>query len=410
MALEIPDDELRTFLKQNYLFSNFSDRQIDILIPILQIITYETGDIIIQENEMSDNIYLIKEGEVAVSKWDEGLKQSHHLATLGPSAVIGEMTLLDSAPRSASVRALSTTTIVLISRKNLYAVSDEKTIYSKLASQLEELAKTAHKLVDEPPFLPLMIQNMAKGLVQRVRVTNDTVIDALRNDLRHAKAQVAMGVLIVNVLTMVAFYMIILKLLEVMHVQVTQSSLVTVPVMVAFTTATFYIIKKSGYPLELYGLTFKNWRQSIVESFFMTIALVVVTIIAKFIFIHYVPAYSARSLFDGEIWVRDFPLRTELFILIIYLLFVPLQELVVRGLLQSSFQEFLTGKNKIFVAIFLSNLLFSVAHFHFPIVVASVVFFTGLFWGWLYSRHHTLVGVILSHQFIGVWGLFVLGV
>jgi membrane protease YdiL (CAAX protease family) len=88
---------------------------------------------------------------------------------------------------------------------------------------------------------------------------------------------------------------------------------------------------------------------------------------------------------------------------------VPLQELIARGLLQSSFEEFLTGKHKAYIAIFLSNLLFSVVHFHLSLNIALSVFFTGLAWGWSYSRHHTLVGVILSHQIIGVWALFILG-
>jgi CRP-like cAMP-binding protein len=410
MSLEISDDELREFLKHNYLFSDFSDRQMTSVLPHITILTFQKGDILINENEISDNIFIVKEGEVDVSKWDSGLNRAHHIATLGPNSVIGEMTLLDNAPRSASVVALDTTVILHMSRKGLYSESDEKTIYSKVAAQLIGLAQSAQKLISEPPFLPLMIENLAKGLVQRVRMTNDTVIDALRNDLRHAKAQVAMGLLIVSVLTMVACYMIVLKVLEEIHAQVSSTSLVTVPVMIVFTVATFYIIRKSGYPLQLYGITFNDWRKSLIESLLMTLVLIAVTIVIKYFFIEHIATYAHRALFDGEILVHKFPAKTQLFILIVYLLFVPLQELVVRGLLQSSFEEFLTGAHKTLQAIFLSNLLFSVSHFHFPIIVASVVFFTGLFWGWLYSRHHTLVGVILSHQCIGVWGLFVLGI
>ena len=40
------------------------------------------------------------------------------------------------------------------------------------------------------------------------------------------------------------------------------------------------------------------------------------------------------------------------------------------------------------------------------VVVAVVAFLPGLFWGWLYSRHRTLVGV--SHMLVGVWALYFL--
>jgi hypothetical protein len=32
-----------------------------------------------------------------------------------------------------------------------------------------------------------------------------------------------------------------------------------------------------------------------------------------------------------------------------------------------------------------------------------LVFVPGLFWGWLYLRHQTLVGVSVSHLLIGLW-------
>ena len=38
-----------------------------------------------------------------------------------------------------------------------------------------------------------------------------------------------------------------------------------------------------------------------------------------------------------------------------------------------------------------------------------VVFVTGLFWGWLYSRQHSLVGVSVSHLLLGLTALEIVG-
>lgn len=38
---------------------------------------------------------------------------------------------------------------------------------------------------------------------------------------------------------------------------------------------------------------------------------------------------------------------------------------------------------------------------------AFMVFPFGLFWGWLYDRHPTLIGVVASHLLIGIFGVFV---
>lgn len=87
-----------------------------------------------------------------------------------------------------------------------------------------------------------------------------------------------------------------------------------------------------------------------------------------------------------------------------------MQELIVRGVLQSSFYEFITGRHRNFWAILLSNLLFSITHMHLSLAASFIVFVPGLFWGWLYSRYRTLVGVIFSHLFIGIWAFFIVGI
>ena len=52
-----------------------------------------------------------------------------------------------------------------------------------------------------------------------------------------------------------------------------------------------------------------------------------------------------------------------------------------------------------FVATYLVGLGFAVASF-----------VPGLFWGWMYTKHHSLFGVSVSHILVGVWATFVVGI
>lgn len=68
-----------------------------------EIIKFETGENIFVEGDESRNMYVIIQGNVEISKEYRGDKQI--LAEIGPKQVIGEMSFLDGAPRSATATA-----------------------------------------------------------------------------------------------------------------------------------------------------------------------------------------------------------------------------------------------------------------------------------------------------------------
>jgi len=90
-----------------------------------------------------------------------------------------------------------------------------------------------------------------------------------------------------------------------------------------------------------------------------------------------------------------------------YALFVPVQEMVARSGIQSSLMMYLRPRHRVPMSIFMSTLLFSATHLHTGPVFALAVFPLGLFWGGLYARHPTLVGVVCSHLLIGLFAVFV---
>jgi len=67
------------------------------------------------------------------------------------------------------------------------------------------------------------------------------------------------------------------------------------------------------------------------------------------------------------------------------------------------------GRNVTVRAILVSNALFSATHVHMMSgLLGVIVFIPGLFWGWLYARQGNLIGVSISHLFVGWTALFFL--
>ncbi len=113
MADAEPSDADR--LSDIWLFSGVSKQNLEKLAPFAFNRTYAPGDVIIEEGRTGNGVYMITSGKVEVVK-GMGTDNPQTVATLGQGEVFGEMALLDDSPRSASVRAVETTTCMGIDR------------------------------------------------------------------------------------------------------------------------------------------------------------------------------------------------------------------------------------------------------------------------------------------------------
>ena len=74
--------------------------------------TLKSGTHLFRENDRSRELYIIQSGSVKVYRTAGG--KEIPLATLEKGAVLGEMALIDGKPRSASVKTLEDTTVIII--------------------------------------------------------------------------------------------------------------------------------------------------------------------------------------------------------------------------------------------------------------------------------------------------------
>ncbi len=91
-------------LKQISLFNGLSLDQLEAVHQISQEVEYLEGELIMQEGEHDDQLYLLLEGRVCVYK-DYGNANQTVLNELEAVTYIGEMAVLDGEPRSASIVA-----------------------------------------------------------------------------------------------------------------------------------------------------------------------------------------------------------------------------------------------------------------------------------------------------------------
>jgi CRP-like cAMP-binding protein len=93
-------------LRNVELFESLDGRELAKLVPLFKAHHFVADDILCQEGEQGDCLFILAEGEVSASR-RLGEDEDLLLAEFGPGAFFGEIALIDEKPRSASVRALS---------------------------------------------------------------------------------------------------------------------------------------------------------------------------------------------------------------------------------------------------------------------------------------------------------------
>lgn len=78
--------------------------------------TYHIGEKIFEEGEEGDKAYLIKSGEVKITKVGKD-DYPRTIATVRAGNIIGEMALIDDEPRAGSAVVLDQTEVLVISKE-----------------------------------------------------------------------------------------------------------------------------------------------------------------------------------------------------------------------------------------------------------------------------------------------------
>jgi membrane protease YdiL (CAAX protease family) len=248
--------------------------------------------------------------------------------------------------------------------------------------------------------------NLARELAQKIRHSTSSAVRHLEEALLEERKRVEMGRFMSRVLIGTCLYMFALVLMQPLKTLVPDTAVLSVLILLGFAFGLYLNIRRSMFPASAYGFTLTGWRPALREALLFSLPILALIVVAKWALLQNSPAFAGLSLFD---FYRHAGLGIggTFAVVAAYAGFVPVQEMVARSGIQSSLMMFLRPRHRVPMSIFMSTLLFSSTHLHTSFLFAALVFPLGLFWGWLYSRHPTLVGVVFSHLLIGIWAVFV---
>jgi CRP/FNR family transcriptional regulator, cyclic AMP receptor protein len=114
-------EENKAFLRRVPLFQSLNEAQLDVLSTGSLRRNYPRGRTIVAEGEPSQSLYILLSGRAKVQRSDSEGKEVI-LAVIGPGEFFGEMSLIDDAPRSASVITLESSDFMAINKDNFKAM------------------------------------------------------------------------------------------------------------------------------------------------------------------------------------------------------------------------------------------------------------------------------------------------
>ena len=116
------DNELKKettkLLKSSNLFAKLKKNELEIVARYSEYYSYKKGDVIFNEGSSADELYIIQEGEVSISKISYESKPLE-LARFISGECFGELDLLDNAPRTASATSVKDSTLLVFPKKDI---------------------------------------------------------------------------------------------------------------------------------------------------------------------------------------------------------------------------------------------------------------------------------------------------
>ncbi len=134
---------------------NFETRSLGKLLRLSKVRQYEDGERVIQEGDLDPWLYFLLSGKIRISK------ESHEIGTIDRKGeIFGEMRIIDSLSRSASVYAVGQTVCLAVDTSAKDRLSSDDSVDERL------------------DFLLLLYRIFAEYMSIRLRLTNDELIKA----------------------------------------------------------------------------------------------------------------------------------------------------------------------------------------------------------------------------------------
>ena len=154
--------------------------------------TYNEGDIIMRQGDFGESAYIIEEGRVEI-KIEKPDGESIVVASRGAGAIIGEMSLIDSAPRTATVVAKEKCRLLEITKDDFTRRLDGSDPVLRMTMQViltrYRDTLTRADIRQDPDLWPAAAENLEREYVEKtdavdkIRISNEFVDSLSSNDI-----------------------------------------------------------------------------------------------------------------------------------------------------------------------------------------------------------------------------------
>jgi CRP-like cAMP-binding protein len=150
-------DRIAAMLENAQMFKDLEWAQIEALAGYVQIYRAAPGAVLFREGDKGDFMCVVLEGKLEVHK-EDNRRVDKTVTTIFPGRSLGEMTIVDGEPRSATAVAVAQSTLAVLTQENFMLI-----------------------MRDKPALSAKLLLKIAQLISQRLRLTSGILVDYLEN-------------------------------------------------------------------------------------------------------------------------------------------------------------------------------------------------------------------------------------
>lgn len=342
----------------------------------------DAGETLLRQGEANATLFIVASGSLHVSR--DGAGGAVTVATLGPSEIVGDMSLLRKTPVSANVVAAEPTEVLALERDVLARHPD-----------LEAHVRAVLGLV---------------GLERLDRTTQDLQRRHER-ELQALDLQMSATRFIVSNIVALACYMLSMPLSQYLAtILPLDTTLVSLIFIVTFFLLAVNFLRREGGRFKQYGITLENWRRQVKIGVIAALPIMAATLAGKYFYRRAVQGEFdlldlSRHLTDGKILIGAIVALS-----IGYMIFAFAQE-IVRCTIQKAIEIYYAAghEDAPVRTVLVTAIIFAGTHAHIGIKFASLAGLIGIYWGIVYRLSGSYIAVAVNHALIGCFAVFIVG-
>jgi len=153
------DDRISS-LRQTDLFNGFNNDELQQFAAKVTEITLEPGQILFQEGEAGNDIFVVVKGELRI------FKDKRIITAVLPCDYVGEMAILEDKPRSASVEAVQPSHLLKITSTQFqeYLASQPRSLVSMMTTLSQRVRRDTEMIAADFEKANILIHDMKNAL------------------------------------------------------------------------------------------------------------------------------------------------------------------------------------------------------------------------------------------------------